>query len=347
MNDAARPLDGAQVRLRRFRTADAPAFARLRGDAVLARYQGWRALTEAEAADFATEMAEAPPFATGEWLQLVIADRASDELIGDIGARCDADGSAEIGFTLAREHHGRGLALEALMLTLRLLFERTEVEVVRGVTDARNTASARLLASAGLRHVKTEDTVFRDEPCTEWTFERRRGELVVRRACGADAVPLADFAARTFDETYRDGNRPEDHAAYIAQAFGPAQQAAEIADAGTITLLAEEGLALAGYLQLDGAAPPRGTAQPDAWHLSRLYVDRPWHGRGLAQWLLDDAVERAAARGARALWLSVWERNPRAIAYYRKAGFEIVGTTHFDVGLDRQTDHVMQLRIRP
>jgi ribosomal protein S18 acetylase RimI-like enzyme len=54
------------------------------------------------------------------------------------------------------------------------------------------------------------------------------------------------------------------------------------------------------------------------------------------------AVEREAkARGARELWLGVWERNERAQAFYRKCGFRAVGTQIFVVGNDPQTDQVM------
>jgi ribosomal protein S18 acetylase RimI-like enzyme len=45
--------------------------------------------------------------------------------------------------------------------------------------------------------------------------------------------------------------------------------------------------------------------------------------------------------GGRTAWLSVWERNPRAIAFYGKQGFVQAGTTEFWVGPDCQTDHVM------
>jgi ribosomal protein S18 acetylase RimI-like enzyme len=55
-----------------------------------------------------------------------------------------------------------------------------------------------------------------------------------------------------------------------------------------------------------------------------------------------DAVANAAQQlGARTLWLGVWERNPRALAFYRKSGFQDVGTQSFMVGEDRQTDRVM------
>ena len=54
------------------------------------------------------------------------------------------------------------------------------------------------------------------------------------------------------------------------------------------------------------------------------------------------ATERhALARGAHAIWLSVWERNPRAQAFYLKSGFRQAGTKPFVVGTDVQTDWVM------
>ena len=58
-----------------------------------------------------------------------------------------------------------------------------------------------------------------------------------------------------------------------------------------------------------------------------------------SSWLAVEA--QARRRGARELWLGVWERNARAQAFYRKCGFEKVGTQIFVVGTDPQTDHVM------
>ena len=55
-----------------------------------------------------------------------------------------------------------------------------------------------------------------------------------------------------------------------------------------------------------------------------------------------DEVERAARHlGGIAIWLGVWERNPRAIAFYEKCGFRDVGSQLFIVGSDPQTDRVM------
>ena len=58
------------------------------------------------------------------------------------------------------------------------------------------------------------------------------------------------------------------------------------------------------------------------------------------------AKDAAVALGGQQMWLSVWERNPRAIAFYGKCGFRLVGTKDFWVGSDRQTDHVMVAELR-
>jgi ribosomal protein S18 acetylase RimI-like enzyme len=166
----------------------------------------------------------------------------------------------------------------------------------------------------------------------------------VRPGVPGDAARLAAFGARTFEETFGAENTPEDMASYMAHAYGIAQQAAELADPAVVTLIAEEGAAMAGYAQLRGRPAPPCVAGPAPIELWRFYVDRPWQGRGVAAALMSAIVEAAAARGAATLWLCVWERNPRAQAFYRKAGFADVGAAEFVLGTDRQTDRVM---VRP
>ena len=83
--------------------------------------------------------------------------------------------------------------------------------------------------------------------------------------------------------------------------------------------------------------------------LKRLYVVRAWQGQGVAQALMDAALDAARARDAQTLWLGVWERNPRAVAFYRKYGFTRVGEHAFVLGGDRQTDWLLArpLGVRP
>jgi diamine N-acetyltransferase len=164
---------------------------------------------------------------------------------------------------------------------------------------------------------------------------------VIRPAVAPDAPWLAALAERTFRETYTAYNNPDDMERYVAEHFGPARQEAELRNARMITLVAEVDGHAAGYAQLArGEAPPSVTG-PAPMEVVRFYVDRPWHGRGVAQQLMAATADSAGAAGARTLWLGVWERNPRAIAFYRKCGFADVGTQTFVLGADHQQDMVL------
>ena len=165
--------------------------------------------------------------------------------------------------------------------------------------------------------------------------------VAIRPAGAPDAPWLAALAERMFRETYSAYNTPDDMERYVASHFGPALQQAELRDPRMITLVAEDDGRAAGYAQLARGAAPAAVTGPAPLELVRFYVDRPWHGRGVAQTLMDAAIGAARAADARTLWLGVWERNERAIAFYRKSGFVDVGTQIFVLGADHQRDLVL------
>jgi ribosomal protein S18 acetylase RimI-like enzyme len=162
----------------------------------------------------------------------------------------------------------------------------------------------------------------------------------IRHATPDDAPALSRFASRTFRDTFAGQNTPEDMRAYLSAAFSHTRQLSEINDPAMVTLIAEEGAELIGYAQLRVSAPPSCVPEAQAIELVRLYVDRARHGRGVAHTLMQAVLEAAAARGG-AIWLGVWEHNPRAIAFYQKWGFADVGSHTFQLGDDPQVDRLM------
>lgn len=134
-------------------------------------------MSDAQALSFLAEMSEAPLFTLGDWVQLGIAERDADRLIGDIGIFVAADGlTGEIGFTLSPAAQGRGVATAAVRHALRLLFAVTRVTQVLGVTDSRNVRSVRLLERVGFRHQVSRSSVFRGEPCVEEVYALARND---------------------------------------------------------------------------------------------------------------------------------------------------------------------------
>ena len=169
----------------------------------------------------------------------------------------------------------------------------------------------------------------------------------VRLAGAADAALLSRLGARLFAQAFGPQNRPEDLNAYLARAFHEPVQSRELADPAMRTWIAEddEGTAV-GYAQLRLAAAPPVEAGPAPAELARIYTDARWHGRGVGVALLDACVTAARDAGASDLWLGVWQRNPRAIAFYEKHGFRVAGEQIFRVGSDDQRDWVMVRTLR-
>ncbi|MGN2251497.1 GNAT family N-acetyltransferase [Frateuria sp. GZRe14] len=165
--------------------------------------------------------------------------------------------------------------------------------------------------------------------------------IQIRTARPDDARQLADLAEATFRDTFGAANTAQDMDLHCRASYGEAIQAAEIARPDMLTLLGEEDGRLTGFAQLRWADAPACVAGAAAGEIQRLYVAREWHGKGVAQALMHACLEAMRARGSEVVWLGVWERNPRAIAFYRKFGFAHVGEHVFAVGSDPQRDIVM------
>jgi aminoglycoside 6'-N-acetyltransferase len=131
-----------------------------------------------EAAEaFLRETAEATDLLPGHWVQLAVANTASDLLLGDVGLYLSEDSTfAELGFTLARANQGQGHATRATELAVQQALRVPTVREVRAVTDKLNHASISVLTRAAFVQTGTREAVFKGKPCVELLFARKRSE---------------------------------------------------------------------------------------------------------------------------------------------------------------------------
>jgi ribosomal protein S18 acetylase RimI-like enzyme len=164
----------------------------------------------------------------------------------------------------------------------------------------------------------------------------------IRRAQEDDALELSMLAERTFRAAFAESNSAADMEKHCASHYGKALQLAEIREPGRETWVAEARAGLAAYVQLrlDAALPVIPGERPV--EIQRFYVDASHHGTGLAHQLMMHVLARAETVGSAVVWLGVWERNQRALAFYRKWRFDVVGEHTFAVGDDPQRDLVMR-----
>jgi len=163
----------------------------------------------------------------------------------------------------------------------------------------------------------------------------------IRHATEGDAMLIADFGARTFRDAFGPDNRPEDIKQYIASSFSPAKIKAELSSPASTFLLAYEDDRLIGYVKLEDGKTPDSVKGPKPLELVRIYVDPTIIGKGYGSALMKACFEEAKRAGYETIWLGVWEKNERAIKFYKKWGFREVGSQNFVLGSDVQNDLIM------
>ena len=166
--------------------------------------------------------------------------------------------------------------------------------------------------------------------------------VLIRAARPDDAKALSQLASVTFFEAYDPMARHEDLRAYVDEHYTIAKFANELEDARIATWLALRGDDAGGFLQLHEAPAPAPVRGKNPLKLARLYLRKAnWRG-GLGQRFVQLARRTAMERGHDSLWLSVWEKNPRAVRFYERSGFVDIGWEIFVTGEDRSIDRLME-----
>jgi ribosomal protein S18 acetylase RimI-like enzyme len=160
----------------------------------------------------------------------------------------------------------------------------------------------------------------------------------IRLATRKDLAALTEIAARSFYDAFAPTNTPENMQAYMSKAFTVEQFTWEWEDPRATFYVAEINEQMAGYAKLQRSEPPACVNERKAIELSRLYVLTEFLGAGIGPALMQHCLAAARRENFKAMFLGVWERNPRAQAFYRKWGFEHVGEHVFQMGDDPQID---------
>lgn len=166
----------------------------------------------------------------------------------------------------------------------------------------------------------------------------------IRPATSADLQALATLAEHTFRQAFAEDNDPTDFEAYVSDAFSEERLTRELADPTNSFLVATDrvGEDLCGYAKLRRSSAESCCRGRNPIELERIYVDHRHLGRGLGARLMEHCLALAEREGHDSVWLGVWERNARAIAFYERWGFEAVGEHDFRLGTDLQRDLVME-----
>jgi diamine N-acetyltransferase len=170
-------------------------------------------------------------------------------------------------------------------------------------------------------------------------------EIIIKEATVADAALIADLSRRTFYDSFAVDNTVEDMDKFMNEQFTREHLMKEVGAPGNIFLLAYYNGEVAGYARLKELPDITMPANVPAMEIARIYAVETSIGKGVGSALMQRCLDLARQKNKQVIWLGVWEKNQRAIDFYKKWGFERFGEHEFVLGNDVQTDLLMKRQV--
>ena len=172
-----------------------------------------------------------------------------------------------------------------------------------------------------------EAVKFQRQRKTQVIYFRKMVSIV--RLTSSDATLLATIGGSTLIESHGHSAPAEVMQAYADKNFSTEACLAELKDENNIFYGVFYNNQPAGYSKIVfDCLHPAVPLQP-VTKMERLYLLKEFYDLKLGQQLMQQAIDLSTIQGERGMWLNVWKENERAIRFYQKQGFEIVGESEF------------------
>lgn len=167
----------------------------------------------------------------------------------------------------------------------------------------------------------------------------------LRKISAAEVFELQNISRTTFRDTFAEHNSEEDLNHYLDEQLSIHKLSEELNNPYSTFYFASENEKIVGYLKLNFSTAQTELIDEKAFEIERIYILKEYFGKGLGQFLLNNAIIIGKKMQPSYIWLGVWEKNSRAIRFYEKNGFEVFSSHLFTLGNDVQTDLLMKLAI--
>lgn len=169
---------------------------------------------------------------------------------------------------------------------------------------------------------------------------------MIRLCTLTDLKLLLEISYKTFDETFRAQNKPENMEKYLNTTFTTERLQSELENPHSYFYFIYYQESIAGYLKLNTRNAQTEEITGSTIEIERIYLLKSFQKNGLGKELFQHALKVAKEVKAEKIWLGVWEKNINAMQFYEKMGFVQDGKHAFYMGDDRQTDIIMIKNIK-
>lgn len=171
-------------------------------------------------------------------------------------------------------------------------------------------------------------------------------EINVVKATISDIAQLQKISRQTFFETFSAVNTEKDMAKYLEENLSLEKLTAEINNKGSEFYFAVLDNDIIGYLKINFGKSQTELKSENSLEIERIYVLHKFLGNNIGQILYEKAIQLAKQLSVDFVWLGVWEKNMRAISFYKKNRFIEFDKHIFKLGNDKQTDIMMKLQLK-
>jgi len=173
----------------------------------------------------------------------------------------------------------------------------------------------------------------------------RMSSISIKYAEPSDAELIADISRQTFYDTFAAVNTKEDMEKFMNEQFSRESLIKEVGAPGNLFLLAYDGNEPLGYVRIREGEKRSEFNNFSSIEIARIYAIQQSIGKGVGKALMEECLRIATEMNRDIIWLGVWEKNFRAIEFYRKWGFEKFAEHDFILGNDVQTDWLMSRKV--
>lgn len=168
--------------------------------------------------------------------------------------------------------------------------------------------------------------------------------ISIRAASVQDVALLSYLSTVTFYELYEHEMSSSILFEYTETYFSERKIRDEINTEASRYFIAAVNEKPVGYFKIGKTIRPIKLEYPDYLEIERLYVLEEYLGQGVTSRLLDYCEELAKNEGNKLLWLSIWKKNTKAIAYFNSSGYKIFDTVKFYL-IDQVLDDVLLKKV--
>jgi len=170
-------------------------------------------------------------------------------------------------------------------------------------------------------------------------------ELLFRRVEKEQIDELQSLSLSTFKNSFSAQNTKTDMDIYLSEHLNKEKLFEELTNPESEFYFVKNETETIGYFKVNYGQAQNEKRPVPAIEIERIYVIASWQGKGIGKKILEQTIDIAKSKKLKNIWLGVWEKNYKAIKFYKNFGFTQFSSHPFMLGNDLQTDLLLEMHL--